>query len=315
MIEISKIRHPREKLYGSIIHILGALIWLLTFFGIITLGITGILTATVYAGFLLVYWLIIENIFRAIIFGNAIHLNPKQHPEIYKMLEEQALKLGIKNIPDAFILSGNGLLNAFAVRILHKKYVLLLSEVVDLYLERNEKEELKMIIGHELGHHALGHLDPLWRFLRALIEPGKMFVIGFLMFYMGAIMVAIKQDPTISSTGINMPEQMMMLIPVGTGLMFAAFFIQFLYKAYERACELSCDRVGYSLIQQLAPAQKSLMSIAGGSRILSSEASIESFKEQEKSIPIFFAFLYEIFSNYPRMTKRIIEIEKFSLQK
>ncbi len=43
-----------------------------------------------------------------------------------------------------------------------------MSDLVDLMLKRNKIDELSMIIGHELGHHAAGHTNP-WKNL--LLKP------------------------------------------------------------------------------------------------------------------------------------------------
>jgi Zn-dependent protease with chaperone function len=58
-------------------------------------------------------------------------------------------------------MSGQGALNALAVRFLTGRYIILYGELLDLMLKRGEIDEVKMIIGHELAHHSLGHVNIL----------------------------------------------------------------------------------------------------------------------------------------------------------
>jgi Zn-dependent protease with chaperone function len=63
------------------------------------------------------------------------------------------------------------LVNAFARRLLGGRYVFLTSALV----EASSDEQVRFVIGHELGHHAAGHLNPV---LNALKLPG--YVVPFL---------------------------------------------------------------------------------------------------------------------------------------
>ncbi len=305
MLDLNLCVHPREKFWGIVINSLGALIWLGFFFFSIKAGIPtfiGICLGALIAGIItLIYYWILENLFKAIIFGNAIHVNQQQHPEIYQILEEQAKKLNVNKIPDTFILNGQGAVNAAASRILHRKYIFLFAELVDLSLERNEWDELKMIIGHEMAHHKLGHTNPALGLLRFWISP----VLFLILFYFATISPIMEKTMPAEASFPKFPEHL------STIFLLLFVFSIFLKTAWRRGCELSCDRVGFSLTQNLKSSELALLSITGGSRALSSKINAEAFKNQEKDIPLFFAFLYEIFSEYPRMTKRIIELGKF----
>ena len=108
-------------------------------------------------------------------FGNSIQVNEKQFPEIDRIVKDFSRELGLSRVPLVFVENGNGSVNAFAVKMLSKKYVILKSDLVDLMLRRGRTDELAMIIGHELAHHAAGHTA----FFRNLaILPGR--IIPFL---------------------------------------------------------------------------------------------------------------------------------------
>ncbi len=250
MIEIQNLRHEKEKLYLTISVIVGIILWLL------------ILVATV--GIILIYGLFIalglwiaQKFFTAVIYGNAVRITESQYPEIYEIVKNNCNELGLSVIPDVFIVNGQGAVNAVAIKFLSRKYVLLFSDLVDLMLKRKAINELRMIIGHELAHHAAGHTS-----------IGKNLLIG------------------------------------------PAKYVPFLGPAYSRACELTADRIGYKLTEDSEAAKRALISIASGSEALASDVNIEAFKKQESNIPPFFGFLHEIFGTHPRMTKRILEIEK-----
>ncbi len=161
MIDINSLRHEKEKTYLTIMQIAGGLVWLVLLIG--TVGII-ILWALLFA---LVLWLT-GLYFKAVIYGGSVKVTAKQYPEIYKIIVEHSQKLNLVNVPEVFIYNGSGLVNAFAVKFLSTKYVILMSDLVDLMLKRNKIDELSMIIGHELGHHAAGHTNP-WKNL--LLKP------------------------------------------------------------------------------------------------------------------------------------------------
>jgi len=134
---------------------MAALLWLIIFgatFGIALLVIPFIALAGWIAGLF----------FKAMFYGNAVRITPRQHPEISALVNETAAALGIKNVPDVFVYNSGGLMNALAIRFVGKSHVVLFSALVDNMLLRGARTELKSIIAHELGHHAAGHTSP-WK--------------------------------------------------------------------------------------------------------------------------------------------------------
>jgi len=65
--------------------------------------------------------------------------------------------------PEAYVLQGGGMLNAFATRFLGRHYVVLLSDIVDAMDEH--PDGVSFYFGHELGHVRMRHLTG--RLLRA----------------------------------------------------------------------------------------------------------------------------------------------------
>src|SRR5215216_5868905 len=97
---------------------------------------------------------------RAGIRGSAVKLSRRQFPDIYTVKEDFARRLGLKRDPEIYLMSGNGVLNAFAASTFGYDFVVIHSELFSNTYDRN-KDALAFIVGHELGHLRLGHTR-LW---------------------------------------------------------------------------------------------------------------------------------------------------------
>jgi Zn-dependent protease with chaperone function len=120
----------------------------------------------VYVVYGLLIWLglyIASLFYRANAFGNMVLLGPKQFPELHAMVVAGSTELGFQTPPRVFLYNSNGLFNAFARRLFGGQYVFLTSALV----EANSDEQVRFVIGHELGHHAAGHLNGWLNFVRA----------------------------------------------------------------------------------------------------------------------------------------------------
>src|SRR5882762_3506563 len=96
----------------------------------------------------------------ALLRGNGIELSETQFPDLYAQFVQCCEKLSIGERPKIYIQNGNGILNAFATWFLGRKYVVLLSSVVDA-METNPNG-IRFYVGHELGH-VVRHDNPvLW---------------------------------------------------------------------------------------------------------------------------------------------------------
>jgi len=89
--------------------------------------------------------------------GNAVKLNKNQFPDLYQTVSLQTELLGLKRVPDVFILQSGGVMNAFAARFLGRNYIVLFSEVVETAYEQ-DMHIIEFIIAHELGHIRRKHM-------------------------------------------------------------------------------------------------------------------------------------------------------------
>jgi Zn-dependent protease with chaperone function len=145
-MEAKDFRHAKERSYYTISSIFAVLLH------ICTLGIFYIITLIMA----IPLW-ISQQLFKAQIFGHAVKVTEKQFPKIYKIIQKQKSELNIKKDIEVFIYNGQGIINAFAIRLFTGRYIILMSSLVDLMLKREAYPELEFIIGHELAHHALMH--------------------------------------------------------------------------------------------------------------------------------------------------------------
>ena len=191
MINVDMYRYETENIYFLMNAILGGLLWaffiLLGFGSIVGLHLLLLallpweLIAGLWALILspLLGWWIFRELFKARIFANCIRVSETQYPEIFKIATDQAKEFGMIDLPFIFIIPEKGHINAFALRFIGHAYVVMYAALVDLMLKRNATRELRMILGHELAHHAAGHVSIL---RRILIYPVLWIpLLGFLM--------------------------------------------------------------------------------------------------------------------------------------
>jgi len=147
---MNHLTYPRERTLGTITLVLGLIAWL----GLIV-GSFGIALIILAFGFIL--HLFVQSSLIAHIKGNGVELSEKQFPDLYSQFISCCERLEIKSRPQAYILNGNGGLNAFATKFLGTQYVVLMTDVVDA-MDKHD-DGVSFYIGHELGHLRMKHLS------------------------------------------------------------------------------------------------------------------------------------------------------------
>ena len=147
--------YPRETTLGWITLILGLLAWLL-----IVVGTFGF--ALVYLLFGFIFYVFAHSGLIAWLRGTGVRLSDEQFPELYLQYLQCCKKLNLVDPPEAYILQGDGIMNAFATRFLGRNFVIVLSDTVDAM--RSQPDGINFYFGHELGHIKQGHLTGhFWR--------------------------------------------------------------------------------------------------------------------------------------------------------
>jgi len=145
---VNELVYRNETTLRAIALGLSITIWLLLLFG--TVGVL-----LIYLLLFALFSIVVHSALIAHLCGNAIPINSKQMPDLYQRLYACARKLDM-NVPEAYLVNGNGVLNAFATRFLGRSFVVLMSDVVDSMEDR--PGALDFYIGHELGHLRRHHL-------------------------------------------------------------------------------------------------------------------------------------------------------------
>jgi Zn-dependent protease with chaperone function len=258
---VDYMRHAKERRYGRLMIIFGIIIWGALAAGLVLAAVSGqtsiVVVFAIYIIYGLLIWLAIiigKFLTRAYIYGHYVLVGPEQFPHLFKMVAEGAETVKLPQAPKAFVYNSGGIINAFALRLIGGRYVWLTSALIDA----DTDAQVRFVIGHELGHHAAGHLD--WR-LNLLKLPG--------------------------------------------------WIVPFLGAAYSRSRELTCDRVGAYLAQDLDAARSALQVLACGSARLNSAMNPQAFEAQEAMVPPIAGFIVHIFSFYPRLSRRVEELTRY----
>lgn len=142
--------YPRERVLGTITLVLAILVWLALVVG--TLGVALALLAVAAIAYLFTHSALIAHVK-----GNGVELSSEQFPDLHAQFLACCKRLGIADPPEAYILNGNGVLNAFATKFLRDRYIVLTSDIVDAM--QGNAEGLRFYMGHELGHLRMKHIS------------------------------------------------------------------------------------------------------------------------------------------------------------
>jgi Zn-dependent protease with chaperone function len=138
--------HPKEQSLRPVVFALCGLVWLV---------VVCTLVGLCYGLLLLPFVLMSHAYFLGYIRGNALRVSEAQLPDLHQRVVAASRKLELPYVPEVYVLESGGVLNAFATKLLSRKYVILYSELLD---KCNDDAEIDFVVAHELGHHAAGHL-------------------------------------------------------------------------------------------------------------------------------------------------------------
>ncbi|CDG85445.1 M48 family metallopeptidase [Janthinobacterium agaricidamnosum] len=154
--------YPKEQKLFTILLVLSALFWLaLT---VATVGLVWLLLALLY-----VFGLAAHSYFMSHLQGHGVKVGAQQFPDLHARFNACCDAVGLPQRPEFYVMTGNGVLNAFATRFLRRNYVVLLSDVVDAL--QDDPPALNFYIGHELGHIVQKHLVRHWWIGTMMLTP------------------------------------------------------------------------------------------------------------------------------------------------
>jgi Zn-dependent protease with chaperone function len=151
-INIGDLRDPRETTAKGFLIALAVPAWLLIILWIISsLGIV-----LIFIGLFALFGYLARLFSMAYIKTYAIKTSEQQFSEIHQASVKICEQLHIEP-PDVYLMQ-NTIWNAFATKLAGNRIVVLLSGAVDAILLKGDMPQLAWLVGHEIGHHAAGHI-------------------------------------------------------------------------------------------------------------------------------------------------------------
>lgn len=173
---------------------------------------------------------------RLLALASTVRIEARQFPDLLRLIEDGAQVLDLPDVPEAFV-DCNPVPSAMTVGI-DKPFLVISSGLVELL----DEEEMRFVIGHELGHILSGHAvyRSMLNQLLALSRRVFFLPVGYL--GLRALITALEE--------------------------------------WYRKSELSCDRAGLLAAQDPDAALRALMKVAGGARL--AEMDVTAFLEQAR---------------------------------
>ncbi|MCX5212958.1 M48 family metallopeptidase [Kitasatospora sp. NBC_00240] len=178
--------------------------------------------------------LVSERSIRLMFLATAVKTSERQFPELYNMVRDAAYVLDLEKVPDLYV-TQDPTVNAMCIGM-DTPIIVLTSGLVELL----DEEELRAVVGHEVGHAMSGH--------------------------------AVYRTMLLILTNI---ATRIAWIPLGNLAIMALITA---LKEWFRKAELSCDRAGLLAGQDLQASMRGLMKLAGGHNL--GEMNVDAFLEQ-----------------------------------
>jgi Zn-dependent protease with chaperone function len=163
-----------------------------------------------------------ERAFRLTYLAGAVRVSERQFPHIYELVRDGSYILDLDEVPEVYV-TQNPLVNAMALGR-DKPFIVITTGMVNLY----DPEELRWVVGHELGHILSGHTV-----------------------YRTMLVILLQLASRVA------------FLPITLGLGAIIWGLE----EWFRKSELSCDRAGLLAGQDVDAARRALMKLAGGAQL------------------------------------------------
>jgi Zn-dependent protease with chaperone function len=177
-----------------------------------------------------------ERALRLMFLAGAVKVSERQFPHIYSLVRDGSYILDLPDVPECYVIQ-DPIVNAMAIGK-DRPFIVLTTGLVNL----NDEEELRFVVGHELGHILSGHAV-----------------------YRTMLLILIQLSVRIAW----MPIGYLGLRAIIWGL-----------EEWFRKSEVSCDRAGLLAGQDVDAARRALMKLAGGPYL--SELNPDAFRDQAR---------------------------------
>jgi len=98
--------------------------------------------------------------------SEGVLVNDRQLPRLHRAFLDVCSKLDVNPVPELYIVQAGGILNAFATRFSGRNFVVVYSDMLEANGE--DSQQMRFILGHEIGHIRRGHI-----LKHLLLLPGR----------------------------------------------------------------------------------------------------------------------------------------------
>ncbi|MGE5561158.1 MAG: M48 family metalloprotease [Chloroflexota bacterium] len=209
-----------------------------------------------------------EPMVRANLLGQSIRVGPKQFPDIHELVRECAEILDIPE-PEVFI-KQDPYFNAMTFGV-QRPFIILHSSLVDAFTH----EELRSIIGHEMGHIKSEHV-----------------------LYLNAVYFLTQQAARLAQTLFGIGA--LVALPARAALI-----------NWQRQAEFTADRAGVICVQNADTAVRAMAKLVLGSRQLAERLNIDDFLRQGDQRDSHYSRIAEGLQDHPLVGNRVREMVAF----
>ncbi|MBI3337123.1 MAG: M48 family metallopeptidase [Candidatus Staskawiczbacteria bacterium] len=100
---------------------------------------------------------------------NGIKIGHNQFTNLWEAANKLSKSIGMRTPPNIYVINGNGILNAFATKLIFKRVIVIYSDLAEALMESGDTKQVEAVMAHEIGHHVLGHT----RWINLLILPAQ----------------------------------------------------------------------------------------------------------------------------------------------
>ena len=177
-----------------------------------------------------------DRAMRLMFLASSVRASQDQFPDLYQAMLDGCYILDLPRVPELYI-TQTPLVNAMALGM-DKPFIVLNSGLVELM----DPEELRWVIGHELGHVLSGHAVYNTMLYNLILLAQRLALVPFAWIGLKTVIWGLEE--------------------------------------WHRKAEMSCDRAGLLATQDVEAARRALMKLAGGRRL--AELSHDEFHKQAR---------------------------------
>ena len=159
VLQLSSLTERRENTYFALALAISIVVWLGCAIMIFPIFIVGMIALFLWLG---------NGLLVAQLKADAVKVDETQMANLSETFAKVCKKLEVGRIPELYVLQSGGLLNAFATRHCGRNFVVVFSELLDVYGPAST--EIEFLLGHELGHIRRSHV-----LKKLFLAPGLLF--------------------------------------------------------------------------------------------------------------------------------------------